>query len=154
MGCHGRKARVWGSQPGVWWSASLPSPPALPSASAVPSGHTGRGLAGRPLPFTGRSPGQDNHLINPKSTPVWTRDRRMHQIRTARAWFPRVWAYLSLLARFLSSGDVSGACAVASPGWFYFFFHLLITEKRELLLCLKGRGGKKTPLTAYALWQH
>lgn len=33
------------------------------------------------------------------------------------------------------------------------FFRLLITGKRELLLCLK-RVGKKTPLTAYALWQH
>lgn len=32
-----------------------------------------------------------------------------------------------------------------------FFLQFLISEKRELLLCLKSRGGKKTLPTAYAL---
>lgn len=130
---HGRKVRGWGAQSGVQGPASLSSTSPLPAASPVPRGHTGRRLAGRPLRFTGRRWGQDNHSINPKSTLFWTWDRRMHQIRTAKVWFPRVWAYLSLFARFLLSGDVSGACAGASPGWFVFSF---LVQKKGNFCCV------------------
>lgn len=151
----------WGSEAPTWCSVIcfLSQHFCFVFSLSCSQGMQGRRLAGLPLHFTGRNQGQDNHLINPKSTLFWTRDRRMHQIRTARVWFPRVWAYLSLFARFLSSEDVSGACVGASPDCF--FFSASHYRKKGTSAVFKEQGWEENPsdsiclmtALAHSLWK-